>query len=192
MQDESTLCVCGCGRTLPPDNHPNRPRQGYLKGHHFRRPTEERFWSKVAKSDGCWLWTGAIGRKGYGKFGIWGRKQGWEGAHRASWRLHYGDVPDGVFVCHRCDVPSCVRPDHLFLGTDADNVRDMHGKGRWSPNVSRAGAANNSAVLTDEDVNRVRLLFAQGMSRAGLARTFGIGWSTVDDVVQRRTWRHLP
>lgn len=92
---------------------------------------EEMLWRRVEKTDGCWLWTGGVNWKGYGRLG--GGKPGskWrESAHRLSYRLTYGSIPEGMHVCHRCDVPRCVRPDHLFLGTNTDNVRDAIRKGR--------------------------------------------------------------
>ena len=86
----------------------------------------ERFWSKVNKTEGCWLWTGGK-NYGYGQF--WdGRKP--QQAHRISWGIHCGPIPDGLWVLHRCDVPSCVNPAHLFLGTHTDNMRDAATKGR--------------------------------------------------------------
>ena len=97
---------------------------------------EERFWSKVDKSGDCWVWTAAVvGSRnpkfdhvgGYGVFGI-GRKV--YRAHRVSWEMAHGPIPDGMLVCHSCDNRGCVRPSHLFLGDQADNVRDMDSKGR--------------------------------------------------------------
>lgn len=76
---------------------------------------------------GCWLWTGSIAQHGYGVFGIKGHSQR---AHRVSWAMHRGKIPDGLYVCHRCDVPSCVNPAHLFLGTQRDNIHDCIKKGR--------------------------------------------------------------
>jgi len=92
-------------------------------------PAEERFWRQVQKDvDGCWLWTGRP-VQGYGRFRPSSRGTK-IGAHRYSWELHVGPIPDGLDVCHRCDVPLCIRPDHLFLGTHADNMADMVAKGR--------------------------------------------------------------
>ena len=96
--------------------------------------TRCRFWSKVRKGDGCWEWAGCRS-KGYGKIAL-GLESGLPKgkrvvkAHRVSWLIHFGPIPDGLFVCHRCDNPPCVRPDHLYLGTCADNSRDMIRKGR--------------------------------------------------------------
>ena len=89
---------------------------------------EERFWKRVQKTETCWLWTGAKNKKGYGTFYI--SKYEPIGAHRFSYLLAEGKSPEELFVCHKCDNPSCVRPDHLFLGTNTDNMRDAKKKGR--------------------------------------------------------------
>lgn len=94
-----------------------------------QEPIEARFWQFVDKSGDCWVWTGARNKAGYGRFGQGGDTR-MVYAHRASYELHYGPVPTGMFVCHTCDNPSCVRPDHLFVGTRGDNMRDAHQKGR--------------------------------------------------------------
>src|SRR5271165_4726377 len=87
----------------------------------------KRFWDKVEKTDGCWNWKAYIGPDGYGRFGFRGKIPG---PHRVSWELSFGPIPDGLNVCHKCDNRRCVRPDHLFLGTDRDNILDCIRKGR--------------------------------------------------------------
>lgn len=95
-----------------------------------KRPLEERFWEKVNKTETCWLWTGGCSKKGYGS--IW-NSEGEKQTHRLSWVIHYGAIPDDMKVLHKCDNPPCVNPDHLFLGSYADNNRDRDEKGRqWN------------------------------------------------------------
>ena len=90
----------------------------------------KRFWDKVNKTDGCWLWTGSRDRKGYGRISI---DRSPALVHRVAWTLEHGAIPPGMCVLHKCDTPGCVRHDHLFLGTIADNNRDMFAKGRAYP-----------------------------------------------------------
>ncbi len=123
------------------------------------RTPEGRFWPYVSKSEqGCWLWTGVCNSKGYGRVinhdGAFGLPRN-TGAHRFSWCLHFGLIPDGLLVCHKCDTPLCVRPDHLFLGTALDNTRDAISKGRF-----RTGRAGRVSTITP-DLRReiVRLIF---------------------------------
>ena len=102
-------------------------------------PPEIRFWKKVIKTADCWLWNGAHGKRGHGLFRS--NMQEWMvAAHRYSWELHFGPIPDGLLVCHHCDNPPCVRPDHLFLGTIADNVHDAERKGRLKGTKARLEA----------------------------------------------------
>lgn len=100
----------------------SRPAGGRWPG-----TTEERFWARVDRGDGCWEWRGCKKRNGYGWVGV--RKEQWV-AHRLAWTFVNGPIPTGLHVCHRCDNPSCVRPDHLFIGSHADNMADMKAKGR--------------------------------------------------------------
>jgi hypothetical protein len=101
-----------------------------------------RFWSKVIKSDKCWTWTGAINKHtGYGTIGLGRRSGKTRGAHRVSWELAHGPIPEGLYVCHRCDNKRCVRPDHLFLGTAEDNAQDALRKGRLDAHLVKAHRA---------------------------------------------------
>ena len=159
----------------------------------------ERFWSKVTKApgDGCWDWTATHDRKGYGLFhaGRNGR------AHRVSWEMTHGPIPEGLFVCHRCDRPMCVRPDHLFLGTHADNTADMVAKGRTAkgdangsrkhPESRPRGETVRSARLTEDGVRRVHDLHAAGMSTRKIAACVGVTDATVWKIVIGRNWKHI-
>lgn len=95
------------------------------------RPLEQRFWPKVQKSDGCWLWiAGGDGSTGYGRIREGSKTKPTLLAHRVAWELTFGPIPDDLWVLHKCDTPRCVRPDHLFLGTSGENNNDMAAKGR--------------------------------------------------------------
>jgi len=95
-----------------------------------KTPLKERFWDKVVIGPNCWVWVGACDSNGYGRVRRERREDGVEGAQRMSWILANGPIPDGLFVLHHCDNPPCVRPKHLFLGTQADNLADCISKGR--------------------------------------------------------------
>ncbi len=160
----------------------------------------ERFFEKVAPPDerGCWLWTAAKNPQGYGVLRISGRRN-WL-AHRLSWVLHRGPIPDGAgyhgtCVLHRCDVTSCVNPGHLWLGTNADNIADKVAKGRQShgggsPKSGLRGEAHLCAKLTADDVREIRRRWP-AETPTDLAPAFGVLRSAIYHVVHRRTWKHI-
>jgi len=168
------------------------------KSAYARARTVDRFWIKVEKSadqDGCWLYTGGIFDVGYGAF--WVAAAGRNvGAHVFSWELHHGPIPDGLCVCHRCDerypvddvtYRRCVRPDHLFLGTPADNMADMAAKGR-----NRIGERHPMARLTERQVAEIRARYSHPSSRASnkrlLAAEYGVTEHHILQIVSGRCW----
>ena len=146
---------------------------------------EKRFWarSEPEPNSGCWLWTGALFNTGYGKVF---RKLVFLLAHRVAWELRHGPIPSDLNVCHRCDVPRCVNPQHLFLGTDRDNQQDSIGKGRRS---RTDGDHNGRAKLTRQDISKIRERFHSGTRVSALAREFGVAWSTMKDAVTGEHWK---
>src|SRR4029077_3574092 len=144
----------------------------------------ERFLVKVARDPktGCWLWKGLIRPDGYGATRFEGREQG---AHRVAWKLFRGKISAGVVVCHRCDVRACVNPAHLFLGTPAENARDMRSKGRH-----RQGEKHRSAKLTLAQVRRIKAMVAEDrMYMSEIAREFEVSETTIRAIKIGRTWK---
>jgi hypothetical protein len=107
-------------------------------------------------------------------------------AHRYAWELTYGPIPEGLSVLHRCDVPRCVRPDHLFLGTQADNLADMTAKGRRS-----AGERSGINTLTEDEVRRIRAMREDGAQLRDIAHAFGVTKQTVSRICRWELWRHV-
>ena len=162
------------------------------------RPIEERFWEKVQKSedpDGCWLWTAFVGPDGYAYIGY---KRKSVKAHRVSWELHYGQIPKGegyhgTCVCHRCDVRHCVRPDHLFLGTQEENINDMKLKGRAKTGYGYgicAGTDNANAKLTEDQVREIRAL--RGVRKqVDVAADYGVSQLVITNIQLGKSWKHV-
>jgi hypothetical protein len=143
----------------------------------------------VENWSGCWIWIGATRGVGYGAVKIGGRKGNQViDAHRAAWMIVHGEIPVGSLVCHQCDVRKCCNPAHLFLGTKADNARDMTAKGR---NFVRPGEASNLAKLTESEVVQIRELYKGGESQRAIGRLFGVSGRNVGAIVHRETWTHV-
>lgn len=146
--------------------------------------------------DSCWLWSGTRNNKGYGMLTIKRRPSKWNFlAHRISWEAFFGPIPTGMLVLHRCDTPLCVRPDHLFLGTHTDNMRDCHAKGRngekTKPGHKARGARHPNSKLTEADVRVIRERCAAGELHREVAKDFGVGRTTVTKIAARFIWAHV-
>lgn len=151
------------------------------------------FWAKalarkLVTDSGCWRWTGQHTSDGYGRVGV-GPDHARESrrVHRVSWEIHFGAITDDAMVCHRCDVRDCFNPEHLFLGTAADNMHDCVSKGRLP-----RGAARKQSILRDDDVRQMRAAMAAGATTRECARRFGVSQGCVARVRMRATWRHIP
>lgn len=138
------------------------------------RPIAERFWEKVDKSGDCWLWTAAVGLDGYGVFGLGRGKL--VRAHRLSYQLSVGEIPEGLFVLHKCNVRLCVRPDHLMAGTHYENMRQMRDEER------------HSGKLTKETARAFKDLLAAGWSQAAAGRMFGIRPTQASRIARGEQW----
>ncbi len=134
---------------------------------------------------GCWLWTGCCQSDGYGHLRNQSGKM--QQAHRISWELNVGEIPDGLCVLHRCDTRTCVNPKHLFLGTQADNVRDMLTKGRL---VSSFGESNGWSKLTEQDVRKIRALEGQ-VTAIEIGKIFGVSGRHIGSIHRRQRWAHI-
>jgi len=166
----------------------------YLNTQGFR----ERFWSKIDKNGPvpehmphlgpCWIWTAFKTPAGYGKIATT-RPFYPIFAHHASWIIHFGPIPHGLWVLHKCDTPPCLRPDHLFLGTCKDNCNDRDSKGRGR--IPR-GEEHGSHKLTTVEVVKIRDLYAAGgISQRALGEMFRVSERAVHWIVHRRHWAHI-
>ena len=139
------------------------------------RPIQDRFWEKVTKSDGCWLWI-ACKSYSYGKINIDGKRVL---AHRVSWELANGHIPEGMLVLHHCDVPACVRPDHLYLGSKSDNMNDAYRRGQAIPFKLK---------LTEKQVSEIRAI-GRSESQHQIASDYSISQPMVSRILSGESWR---
>jgi hypothetical protein len=160
---------------------------------------QDRFWKNIQKTPTCWNWIGDIRTNGYGRLNVHGRSIS---VHRFSWKLHFGEIPAGLFVCHHCDRKICVRPDHLFLGTPSDNIRDAKRKGRMAsgdrngmklhPERTARGINHGQAKLTEDEVRQIRFLYTPRIiSQPFLAKLFNVNQGAIWAILKRKSWKHL-
>ena len=147
---------------------------------------KQRFDERVFYSpDGCWYWTGSKFKAGYGSLLIEGKSKQ---AHRVSYQLHKGEITNGLFVCHTCDNKICVNPDHLWLGTCLDNVKDMIDKGRQ---VILRGEQIGNSKLTEKKVRQILIKRAKGISTFKLAKEYKVDITSIQKILRGATWRHI-
>lgn len=160
-------------------------------------PPIKRFFEKVEKTASCWMWVGGrfgTNRGEYFRYGcfLMSKQRGAMLAHRASWELHYGEIPNGMVVCHKCDTPLCVNPDHLFLGTQKDNAMDMVSKGR---NYCQRGEKSAWHKVSESDVLMLREKYESGLFKSSVlineARSLGIKRSQFYNIVGNKCWSHV-
>jgi len=194
---EPKYCECGCGQITPISKNTDVKR-GIVKGQHTRfcighrliSTPEKMFWKNVTKGDPneCWEWQGYINDSGYGQFrcgnGALLR------AHRISYEIHKGAIPDGLIILHKCDNPRCVNPDHLSVGTHADNIHDMDQKGRRI-NSPHYGESHGMSKLTAELVRQIRDLADSGISYEEIGRRFAISANHAGRIAKRESWAHI-
>ena len=154
-------------------------------GQYIGMPSHERFFAQVQKTDSCWIWVGGKDKNGYGSFK--GEHEGvlHDRAHRYSYHYHKGLIGKGMYVCHACDTPKCVNPDHLFLGTARDNAIDRSMKGRYR--VAK-GEQSHYAKLTEEQARKILL---DPRPYAQLAEEFGLTVGGISDIKNKNSWTHL-
>lgn len=166
------------------------------------KPLIERLMAKVIiHESGCWIWEGTVNGAGYGTIGLGSRLQGKGFVHRVSYEFHNGPLKDGQCVCHACDVKLCVNPDHLFAGTQLDNVHDAICKGRithgdkWRKRHLLGvckGESHGMAKLSEDQVREIIKIFGESkMNKAQLARKFNVCRATIRNIVNKRNWSHL-
>lgn len=150
-----------------------RPARPCVPPHRYFPPF--RFFTKVTKTAGCWLWNASKDGKGYGVIGLSVPVRRHGKAHRVSWELHKGAIPAGMAVLHKCDTPACVNPEHLFLGTQADNMRDCSAKGR---------------IRTVINADIAREIYRDSRNHSVLSRHFGVSRRLVRMIKTKQAWQN--
>jgi len=152
-----------------------------------RTSVEVRFWKFVDKTSDCWIWTGAKTLNGYGTIGLGSKKDGKEMSHRLSYKIHKGEIPDGMYILHSCDNPSCVNPDHLRFGTAKENTHDAMDKNRFIKPPIHVGENNPKAKITAEQAREIR--DNNHIKAKYYAEKYSLHISTVLRIRRGRTWK---
>ena len=148
----------------------------------FDQKFTEKFWSKVNKSNDCWLWQAAQQRGRYGETKYHSKSFL---AHRVSWMLTHGPIPENLRVCHKCDNPRCVNPNHLFLGTDADNIKDRDNKNRTAIFERNGNARTNQKI-----VRQIRAEYeSKTTTHRNLAKKYGLSKTQIGRIIRQESWR---
>lgn len=150
-------------------------------------PIGIRFWSKVETGPGCWMWIGSLDKKGYGRFMHDGRCAL---AHRVSYYLAYGGIPGGLHVLHTCDNPGCVNPDHLWLGTNLDNVLDSSKKKRRHTPRNQGGS-NPSSKVSEKDIEEIKDRLSQGFTQVEVAQEYGLSKASLSRIANNQAWKEV-
>lgn len=148
-------------------------------------PLYRTFWEKVNKSGECWTWTRSKNSDGYGNISINGKL---DKAHRVAWILTNGEIPNKLHVLHTCDNPSCVNPNHLYLGNHQDNMRDKRNRKRGR---GQNGEKCHLSKLTENQVKEIRELSSTGISYKDLSKKFNVSYQNIREIVIHKTWRHI-
>ena len=170
----SVKCFSAHPKTWISENH-KRLRED---PEHLKKKYNTRFEDKVIKKEGCWDWKGCIHSSGYPSFKDYGGKNGT--AHRASWIIYKGEIPNGLFVLHKCDNKKCTNPDHLFLGTSQNNAEDRQKKHR-----------GKKQKLIENQVVEIRKLYNMGVTQKRLATDFKVSSNSIWKIVNRITWKYI-
>lgn len=149
---------------------------------------------EIVTESGCWIFMGALNEAGYGIVGLGGRGDGVDRAHRVTYRHFVGEIPDGLYVCHRCDLPACCNPHHLFAGTSKENHDDMRSKQRHSNpprNPHDRGEVRYNAKLSEFDIREIRRLSDSGVTGYRLSKIYPVSLSQIYRILKGKEWRHV-
>lgn len=156
----------------------------------YSEEEKEWFFKRVLKTSTCWIWTGYFNSTGYGYMWIKRFKIN-RLAHRVSWSIaNSKPIPKKMYVCHSCDIPSCVNPDHLFLGTPKDNVQDCIRKGRKDVG-NKKGSNHPKSVFKEKDIIKIRKLLMNGNKIAPIAKKYRVSYQAIHSIKNRMTWKHI-